>query len=228
MKLLDDPAQLAQTTLTLVTTGRASNDSVAGRLRPDQNRNETAALEGLRATSNTSNSKSNKAAYEAFKSLSLEQQTLLVSRVQVLDQHLNVIDIERKLLGEFRVYTLQAKSLFSRLEGWWLSRAIKHLVSPDQIHTLTGRELMLETGQLEGDLGVVQTLFHFILDVVAGLAPHFQVIISDHANLKEDMRFQDAVREVWRGDDALIPRDWIEYYARAQAEAGLEVEEGEG
>ena len=61
---------------------------------------------------------------------------------------------------------------------------------------------VLETGQLEGNLGVVQTLFYFILDVVAGLAPHFQVIISDHANLKEDMRFQDAVREVWRGDDA--------------------------
>lgn len=63
---------------------------------------------------------------------------------------------------------------------------------------------------LQGDWQAVQRLFHFIMDVVESLSPQFQVIVSDHANLKDDHRFQNAVREVWREDNALIPQHWIE------------------
>ena len=42
------------------------------------------------------------------------------------------------------------------------------------------------------------------------LAPHFQVIAMEHADLEEQW-FQDAVRYRWRErGEALIPVDWLE------------------
>lgn len=35
------------------------------------------------------------------------------------------------------------------------------------------------------------------------------------ANLREDDRFQDAIREVWRDGHALIPQAWIEEWQEA-------------
>lgn len=67
-----------------------------------------------------------------------------------------------------------------------------------------------DSGDLQGDWQAVQRLFHFIMDVVQGLNPHFQVIVSDHANLKDDLRFQQSLREMWRGEQALIPQAWID------------------
>lgn len=67
-----------------------------------------------------------------------------------------------------------------------------------------------DAGDLQGDWQAVQRLFHFIMDVTHGMNPHFQVIVSDHANLKDDSRFQQAVREVWRDERALIPQRWID------------------
>lgn len=75
---------------------------------------------------------------------------------------------------------------------------------------------------LQGDWQAVQRLFHFIMDVVESLSPQFQVIVSDHANLKDDHRFQNAVREVWREDNALIPQHWIEAWKATRVD---EVEE---
>ena len=41
------------------------------------------------------------------------------------------------------------------------------------------------------------------------MAPEFQIIVCDHANLPED-RFQDAVQHNWREDRKLIPHGVIE------------------
>lgn len=54
----------------------------------------------------------------------------------------------------------------------------------------------------------VRRLFELIRDVVNGLAPNFQVIVCDHANLSEPW-FQDAVRYNWRDGEKLIPLDWL-------------------
>jgi hypothetical protein len=53
----------------------------------------------------------------------------------------------------------------------------------------------------------VLKMFNLIFDVVEGLAPNFQVIITEHANL-DDARYQSYVRENWRGGNALVPSDW--------------------
>jgi hypothetical protein len=54
----------------------------------------------------------------------------------------------------------------------------------------------------------VARMFDLIFTAVAELAPEFQVIVTDHANLLSRENFQDAVVERWRGGNALIPEDW--------------------
>lgn len=53
----------------------------------------------------------------------------------------------------------------------------------------------------------VRRLFRTIFEVVESLSPHFQVVITEHADL-EDEWFQDAVVERWRHGKKLVPDDW--------------------
>lgn len=75
-------------------------------------------------------------------------------------------------------------------------------------------QLIKDSGMIQtledGDRAEVERLFEFIFDVAESLAPYFQVIISDHANLRENPKFQNAVAEEWRGGEALIPSEWID------------------
>ncbi|WP_286886738.1 DUF3732 domain-containing protein [Aneurinibacillus sp. UBA3580] len=71
--------------------------------------------------------------------------------------------------------------------------------------------------ELEGDIEslededriAVNNMFNLIFDVATELKGGFQVIIIDHADLK-DVTFQEAVIERWRGGKALIPKHWKE------------------
>ena len=71
-----------------------------------------------------------------------------------------------------------------------------------------------EVAQARGDMDTdtdriaVRRLFELIRDVVNDLAPNFQVIVCDHANLPEPW-FQDAVQYDWRNGEKLIPIDWL-------------------
>lgn len=55
----------------------------------------------------------------------------------------------------------------------------------------------------------VDRMFKFIFDTVESLHGKFQVILTDHANLKDNPRFQKAILEEWREGRALIPSDWL-------------------
>ncbi|SEI66221.1 Protein of unknown function [Deinococcus reticulitermitis] len=74
-----------------------------------------------------------------------------------------------------------------------------------------------ETGALallsENDRAAVQRMFDFVFDVTGELGDAFQVIVTEHADLREDERFQNAVIERWRDGEALIPREWLEELA---------------
>jgi hypothetical protein len=61
----------------------------------------------------------------------------------------------------------------------------------------------------DDDRAAVRRLFRLMRDVVSDLAPNFQIIVCDHANLPEDW-FQKAVRHNWRDGRKLIPDEWIE------------------
>lgn len=59
------------------------------------------------------------------------------------------------------------------------------------------------------DREAVERMFDFIFDICEDLAPLFQIIITEHANLDTD-RFQNAlVEEPWTDGMALIPSSWI-------------------
>lgn len=59
----------------------------------------------------------------------------------------------------------------------------------------------------EDDRQAVVRMFRFVFNVVNELSPGFQVVITEHADIKEDW-YQGAVIERWRGGAKLIPEDW--------------------
>lgn len=67
-----------------------------------------------------------------------------------------------------------------------------------------------ETEALSTDIQAVQRVFDLLFRVVQELTPGFQVIVLEHANLK-DQRFQDALVEAPWGKEglALIPFAWF-------------------
>lgn len=74
--------------------------------------------------------------------------------------------------------------------------------------SLESLERLSDSGMPEQDDHVAVTRMFELLDRFAkALAPHFQIIVSDHAHLAEDW-FEEAVQHNWRGE-ALIPKDWI-------------------
>lgn len=59
------------------------------------------------------------------------------------------------------------------------------------------------------DRDSVAAMFRLIFDIVEALAPNFQVILTEHAYLRDDW-FRKAVRETWREGVKLVPPEWKE------------------
>ena len=59
----------------------------------------------------------------------------------------------------------------------------------------------------EDDRQAVVRMFRFVFNVVDELSPGFQVVISEHADIKEDW-YQGAIIERWRGGLKLLPDEW--------------------
>lgn len=57
------------------------------------------------------------------------------------------------------------------------------------------------------DRQAVSRMFRFVFDIVQRLAPRFQVVITEHADIAEDW-FRTAVVERWRAGPKLVPEDW--------------------
>ena len=64
-------------------------------------------------------------------------------------------------------------------------------------------------GMKDEDRESVSRIFNLIFDVVESLAPDFQVVVTDHADLRSDDRFQGAVVEKWRDGNKLVPDSWL-------------------
>ncbi|WP_254224613.1 DUF3732 domain-containing protein [Burkholderia multivorans] len=66
------------------------------------------------------------------------------------------------------------------------------------------------TEEAEADLKAVRRLFELLLKFTQEDAPGFQLIVTEHANLREQW-FQDAlVEQPWTKPPALVPEDWPE------------------
>lgn len=62
--------------------------------------------------------------------------------------------------------------------------------------------------EVSADEIAVNKMFDFMFNVVESLTPKLQVIITDHAYLKNE-RFEQSVTEVWRDGLKLIPIEWL-------------------
>jgi hypothetical protein len=82
------------------------------------------------------------------------------------------------------------------------------LDQPTQAHYPSEADNATGTAEDDADRVAVRRMFELMRDVVEELAPNFQVIVCDHADLPEDW-FNDAVRHRWRNGVKLIPSDWI-------------------
>lgn len=83
------------------------------------------------------------------------------------------------------------------------------LDQPTQAHYPAEADNATGAPDLDADRVAVRRMFELMRDVVDELAPAFQVIVCDHADLPEQW-FQDAVRHRWRGGVKLIPSDWLD------------------
>jgi hypothetical protein len=64
--------------------------------------------------------------------------------------------------------------------------------------------------EADADLAAVRRLFDFLLKFTRVEVPGFQIIVTEHANLR-DQWFQDAlVEQPWSKPPALIPEDWLD------------------
>src|SRR5262249_27919925 len=60
----------------------------------------------------------------------------------------------------------------------------------------------------EEDRIAVLKMFKLIFETAKALSPRIQVIVTEHADLKQAW-YREALVERWRGDIKLVPLDWL-------------------
>ena len=108
----------------------------------------------------------------------------------------------------YHLVTHLALHRFFTLQGRPVPRFLM-LDQPTQAHYPAEADNLTGAPDLDADRLAVRRMFELMRDVVAELAPRFQVIVCDHADLPEQW-FQDAVRHRWRRGVKLIPADWLD------------------
>lgn len=82
------------------------------------------------------------------------------------------------------------------------------LDQPSQVYFPPERDV---DGQFEGadenDWRAVSRMFHFVKTAVESMAPHFQVVIMEHAEIGEAW-YRNSIVERWRHGQKLVPEDW--------------------
>jgi hypothetical protein len=125
----DNKFSLPETILTLITTGKAQDGSIAALLRQDKNRDPKLAVNKLYTIANTSQNQRLKPAFDAFLELSQPNRELLVSSIKILDSSPNIVDttthIKKRIAAAVKPEYLDG--LYERLEGWWFDKIIRHL-----------------------------------------------------------------------------------------------------
>lgn len=82
------------------------------------------------------------------------------------------------------------------------------LDQPSQVYFPPERDVDGSIARIgEDDRQAVSRMFRFVFDVVDGVAPKFQVIMTEHADVNDDW-YQNSISERWRGGLALVPADW--------------------
>lgn len=99
------------------------------------------------------------------------------------------------------------------LHEWFVNRSrpvprMLFIDQPSQVYFPADRDAdgsMSEIG--EEDQLAVKRMLKFVLSVVESLAPHFQVVMTEHADIAEPW-YRGTIIERWRGGTMLVPSDW--------------------
>jgi len=99
------------------------------------------------------------------------------------------------------------------LHQWFAQRArpvpnFLFFDQPSQVYFPPDKDVESSTALLDDDERLaVSEMFRLIFDAVKEVAPGFQVVVTEHADLTEDW-YAEAVVEKWRGGTKLVPADW--------------------
>jgi hypothetical protein len=127
----------------LITTAAASADTIPFKLK--QGTSDTRKVEEIQKellkVAETSDSKTNKAAYAAFVALTNDQQKKLIEHISVIDSSidLNEAKDDLKKLLFYSTTSDKVEALFQRLEGWYIGEVILQL--QNQRAEVTGKDI---------------------------------------------------------------------------------------
>ena len=137
--------------LSLITTGRAPNESAAAFLRENSHRDENKALELILAAGAASRNAVVQASFAELATLNVTQQKSLIARIRIIDASPDIGGARELLEKELRLSTRPRflASLCDRLEGWWFRSVIEHLTHPDQIPGISQRLAQVQLNDLQ-------------------------------------------------------------------------------
>lgn len=131
------------TIFTLITTANIGSDSFVKNFKTDCSEPDLVEVlsKMLQICEETSN-KTNKKGYEAFKSLSTEQQKKFIDNITIIDSSLSIEDTLSVLKQELKFSAPVGKIdiFLERLEGWWFQQCIfmlcaqKDSISLNELH----------------------------------------------------------------------------------------------
>jgi len=78
---------------------------------------------------------------------------------------------------------------------------------PDE-DTFKAADGSVEKTEEDADINAVRKLFRFLLDFTEKVCPGFQIIVTEHANLRDDWFQECLVEPPWSKPPALVPEDW--------------------
>jgi Protein of unknown function (DUF3732) len=112
----------------------------------------------------------------------------------------------------YHVSTLLALHLFAVKSGRPLPRFLM-IDQPTQVYFPSEQVYKEADGSIQkteedADLAAVRRLFSWLRKFTEDLAPGFQIIVTEHANLKDDWFQAALVEKPWSKPPALVPDNW--------------------
>jgi len=190
----------------VVAVRQSSVEAIEQRIDPDASREELTARLAVVAKDITSYSRRLNLEYHEAVWLDLQRLTVMTETDQGSAPLFRIGSAEN-WVGSHLAAHLALHRYFTRHD-----RPVPRFLMLDQpSQAYYPSEVEREGGVPEGedDRAAVRRMYELMRDVAKELAPDFQIIVCDHANLPEDW-FQDAVQHNWREGRKLIPHEWIE------------------
>ncbi len=223
------------TSLHLLTTGKANPGSIAARLRFGNGRDVDAALKALEATAQSSTSQANAPAYAVFLQAAPVDRKKLIENIVILDAAPTITALDSELKAEV-FWAVERKfhdAFLERLEGWWLRRCLKQLVSADLADRVLASEIEAQMSDLreqfkQDSLPIDDDLLTFDLDEATKTAHaestfvrQLEIIAAGKRRISAAIRdyyraFEQRSR--WLRNDLILIADLTQYEKRLTEE----------